>query len=118
VFTKKHGTASWRIACAWQKQYCAVHGKRGAEITRTLSRVKNRNLETPNKTKLVMTAPKYPNSLRTVPLNREAEFALSCMLSLYGRNRFDEDLILTTQNGMPPTIQNLGNTLKKICNKC
>lgn len=92
-------------------------GRKGVKITRTLSRVVNRDEKDAAKTKLILTAPKYPNSLRTVPLNREAEFALSCMLDLYGKNHFNNDLILTTQNGHPPMLQNLGNTLKKICKR-
>ena len=57
-------------------------GRKGVKITRTLSRVVNRDDKDAAKTKLVLTAPKYPNSLRTVPLNRDAEFALSCMFDL------------------------------------
>ena len=117
VFLLNTGLRAGELLALGKSSIVPYMGRRGAEITRTMSRVKDRNPDTKNKTKLIMTTPKYPNSLRTVPLNREAEFALSCMLSLYGRNRFDEDLILTTQNGIPPTIQNLGNTLKKICKR-
>ena len=92
-------------------------GRKSVKITQTLSRVKNRGNNAGSKTKLILTPPKYPKSRRTVPLNREAEFALSCMLSLYGKNRYDESLIMTTQNGLPPNIQNLENTLKKICKR-
>ena len=87
--------------------------RKGVKITQTLSRIKNRAKNADSKTKLILTTPKYPKSRRIVPLNKEAEFALSCMLSLYEKNRYDENLIMSTQNGLPPNIQNLENTLKK-----
>lgn len=92
-------------------------GRRGIKITHTLSRVKNRETGSKKKTKMILTPPKYPNSLRTIPLNKEAEFSLSCMMELYDKNRVFPDLILSTQNGVSPTIQNLANTLKKICKR-
>lgn len=92
-------------------------GRRGIKITHTLSRVKNREAGSKKKTKMILTPPKYPNSLRTIPLNKEAEFSLSCMMELYDKNRVFPDLILSTQNGVSPTIQNLANTLKKICKR-
>lgn len=42
---------------------------------------------------------------------------LPCMMSLYRRNHFNKDFILSTQNGISLTIQNLANTLKKICKR-
>lgn len=92
-------------------------GRRGIKITHTLSRVKNREAGSKKRTKIILTPPKYPNSLRTIPLNKEAEFSLSCMMELYDKNRVFPDLILSTQNGVSPTIQNLANTLKKICKR-
>ncbi len=91
--------------------------RRGIRITHTLSRVKNRESGSKKRTKIILTPPKYPNSLRTIPLNKEAEFSLSCMMELYDKNRIFPDLILSTQNGVSPTIQNLSNTLKKICKR-
>lgn len=92
-------------------------GRRGIKITHTLCRVKNREAGSRKRTKMILTPPKYPNSLRTIPLNKEAEFALSCMMELYDENRIFPDLIMATQNGVSPTIQNLANTLKKICKR-
>lgn len=91
--------------------------RRCVKIDRTLNRVKNRDKGTTAKTKLVLTAPKYPNSERIVPLNKKADFCLQCMLDLYDTNYFDKDLILTTQNHLSPTLQNLRNTLIKICRR-
>lgn len=91
--------------------------RRCVKIDRTLNRVKNRDKGTTAKTKLVLTAPKYPNSERIVPLNKKADFCLQCMLDLYDTNYFDNDLILTTQNHLSPTLQNLRNTLIKICRR-
>ena len=91
--------------------------RRCVKIDRTLNRVKNRDKGTTAKTKLVLTAPKYPNSERIVPLNKKADFCLQCMLDLYDTNYFDNDLVLTTQNHLSPTLQNLRNTLIKICRR-
>lgn len=87
------------------------------KIDRTLNRVINRDKAATSKTKLVLTDPKYPNSVRVVPLNKKADFCLQCMLDLYGTNYFERDLILTTQNHISPTLQNLRNTLLKICRR-
>lgn len=67
----------------------------------------------PKKTKMILTPPKYPNSLRTIPLNKEAEFSLSCMMELYDKNRVFPDLILSTQNGVSPTIQKFSQYAKE-----
>lgn len=91
--------------------------RRAVKIDYTLSRVKNRNEAKKSKTKLVLTAPKYPNSKRIVPLNKKADFALQCMLDMYDPNYFNEDLIMSTQNNICPTIQNIRNTLIKICKR-
>lgn len=91
--------------------------RRCVKIDRTLNRVKNRDKGATTKTKLVLTTPKYPNSERIVPLNKKADFCLQCMLDLYDTNYFDNDLILTTQNHLSPTLQNLRNTLIKICRR-
>lgn len=117
VFLLNTGLRGGEMIALGRSGIVSYRGRKGVKITRTISRVKNREEKDSAKTKLILTAPKYPNSLRTVPLNREAEFALSCMLDLYGKNRFESDLIMTTQNGQPPSIQNLANTLKKICKR-
>ena len=117
VFLLNTGLRGGELLALGKSKLIPYQNRRGIKINQTLSRVKNREKDAKSKTKLVLTAPKYPNSNRTIPLNKEAEFALSCMLDYYGRNRFCDDLILTTQNGISPTIQNLGNTLKKICKR-
>lgn len=117
VFLLNTGLRGGELLGLGKSSIVTYSGRKGIKITRTLSRVKNDDSNAKRKTKLILTAPKYPNSLRTIPLNREAEFALSCMLDLYDRNYFNHDLILSTQNNIPPTIQNLGNTLKKICKR-
>lgn len=117
VFMLNTGLRGGELIALGKSSIISYMGRKGIKITKTMSRVKNRDTDSKKKTKLILTPPKYPNSIRTVPLNREAEFALACMLDLYGRNRFDEDLIVTTQNGVCPNIQTLGNTLKKICKR-
>ena len=117
VFLLNTGLRSGELLALGKSYIVPYAGRRGAKVRFTLSRVKNRDKNAKSKTKIIMTDPKYPNSNRTVPLNREAEFALSCMLDLYDENRFNKDLILTTQNGLPPNYQNLEKTLKKICKR-
>ena len=117
VFLLNTGLRAGELLALGKSNIVPYTGRKGAKITRTLNRVKDRSSDTTNKTKVVLTPPKYPNSLRTVPLNSEADFALNCMLELYIRNRFNADLILSTKNGIPPTIQNLEKTLKKICKR-
>lgn len=115
VFLLNIGLRAGEMLALGKSNIIPYRNRRGAKVTHTLSRVKSRDKNAKSQTKLILTAPKYPNSLRTVPLNKEAEFALSCMLDLYDENRFNKDLILTTQNGASPNIQNLEKTLKKIC---
>lgn len=115
VFLLNTGLRGGELLALGRSRIVPYQNRQGIKINQTLSRVKNREEKADTKTKLILTTPKYPNSNRTIPLNREAQFALSCMLNHYGENHFNSDLILTTQNGLSPTIQNLGNTLKKIC---
>lgn len=117
VFLLNTGLRGGELLALGQSSIVPFLGRRGIKITHTLSRVKNREAGSKKKTKMILTPPKYPNSLRTIPLNKEAEFSLSCMMELYDKNRVFPDLILSTQNGVSPTIQNLANTLKKICKR-
>lgn len=117
VFLFNTGLRGGELLALGHSSIFPYQDRQGIKISRTLNRVKNRDKKSDSKTKLVLTTPKYPNSNRKIPLNKEALFSLSCMLDFYGTNRYHEDLILTTQNGLPPTIQNLGNTLKKICKR-
>lgn len=117
VFLLNTGLRGGELLALGRSSIFPYEDRQGIKIFRTLNRVKNRDKKSDAKTKLVLTSPKYPNSNRKIPLNKEALFSLSCMLDFYGTNHYNEDLILTTQNGLPPTIQNLGNTLKKICKR-
>ena len=117
VFLLNTGLRGGELLALGQSSIVPFLGRRGIKITHTLSRVKNREAGSKKRTKMILTPPKYPNSLRTIPLNKEAEFSLSCMMELYDKNRVFPDLILSTQNGVSPTIQNLANTLKKICKR-
>lgn len=117
LFMLNTGLRAEEVLALGRSSIVTYSGRKGIKITQTLSRVKNRGKNADGKTTLILTPPKYPNSIRTVPLNREAEFALSCMLNSYKKNRFSGDLILSTQNGLPPNIQSLENTMVKICKR-
>ena len=117
VFLLNTGMRGGELLALGRKSIIPYQGRRGVNITQTLSRVKDKSKSTEQTTKLILTPPKYSKSVRIIPLNREVEFSLSCMLELYGRNYFDEDLILSLQNGKVPNIQSLEKTLKKICQR-
>lgn len=82
--------------------------KEGASI------VKNRDRGATSKTKYVLTTPKYPNSVRRVPLNKEALRCLNLMISIYEPNLFREDLVVSTKNGGIPSKRNLQNSFDSI----
>ncbi len=52
-------------------------------ITETVSWVKNRNPKVKNKYVAIITPPKYPRSVRDVPLNQEALYCLKLMEQHY-----------------------------------
>lgn len=117
VFLLNTGLRGGEILALGKSKIYFRDRRRMVKIQFTLSRVKNRDKDAKTKTKLILTAPKYPNSVRDLPLNRKADFALQCMLDYYDDNYFNSDLILTTQNHISPTLQNLRNTLSKICKR-
>lgn len=86
-------------------------------ISETVSTVKNRDKNASTRTKRILTAPKYPRSIRTVPLNKEADDCLQLMLSHYASNKVRKDLIITTKNGLLPTARNIQTTLDRILTK-
>lgn len=97
---------------------CVKTGNRYAiQITRTLSRVINREKDAKSKTKLILTKPKFPNSVRTIPLNKEAEYCWFLMQDLYDENLFNKDLVIASENDWPPNLQILRNTLINICKR-
>lgn len=89
-------------------------GRRGYHVSEGVSTVRNRDKNATSKLKRVITSPKYPRSIRTVPLNKEADYCLNMMLELYEKNEFREDLIVSTQNGLLPTSRNIQTTLDRI----
>lgn len=70
-------------------------GRRGYHVSEGVSTVRNRDKNATSKLKRVITSPKYPRSIRTVPLNKEADYCLNMMLELYEKNEFREDLIVS-----------------------
>lgn len=117
VFLLNTGLRGGELLALGKSKIIWKDSRRYVKINKTLSRVKNRDKNAKTKTKLVLTDPKYPNSVRIVPLNKKADFCLQCMLELYDTNYFEKDLILATQNHISPTLQNIRNTLVKICRR-
>ena len=117
VFLLNTGLRGGELLALGKSKIIWKDSRRYVKINKTLSRVKNRDKDAKTKTKLVLTDPKYPNSVRIVPLNKKADFCLQCMLELYDTNYFEKDLILATQNHISPTLQNIRNTLVKICRR-
>ena len=89
-------------------------------ITETVSWVKNRNPKVKNKYVAIITPPKYPRSVRDVPLNQEALYCLKLMEQHYtGVNPTRNDFIITTSTGSIPTrshFQDAFNRILKACN--
>lgn len=65
-----------------------------------------------------ITPPKYPRSVRTIPLNQEAKKCLNIMLDTYGQHQIRSDLIVCTNTGNIPTARNIQETLDRILRKC
>ena len=89
-------------------------------ITETVSWVKNRNPKVKNKYVAIITPPKYPRSVRDVPLNQEALYCLKLMEQHYtGVNPTRNNFIITTSTGSIPTrshFQDVFNRILKACN--
>lgn len=94
-----------------------VDGRHVYHVSETVSTVKNRSKNPDTKTKRIITKPKYPRSVRNVPLNKEAEHCLQLMLDIYETSKIRPDLIVTTKNGMIPTARNIQLTLDRILKK-
>lgn len=94
-----------------------IEDRRAYHISETVSTVKNREKNASSKTKRILTAPKYPRSIRTVPLNREADECLQLMIDYYAPNKVRKDLIVSTKNGLLPTSRNIQTTLDRILTK-
>lgn len=90
------------------------NGRMTLYIDSTISRVIDRDEAAPTKYKKIITDPKYKNSIRTLPLNKEAEFCIKEMIGLYPENKFSSDLLISTKNGNPPTVRNIQTTLDRI----
>lgn len=86
-------------------------------VSEGVSTVKDRSKNAEQKSKRIITAPKYPRSVRNVPLNKEAITCLRYMERTYGESTFRSDLIVTTQTGLLPTPRNLQNAFDSICKK-
>lgn len=90
------------------------NGRRSIKVTEGVSSIKNRGNSSNKHYIHNVTTPKYPNSKRTVPLNKTAETALDIMLETYGEHLIRSDLIVCTSTGQFPTKQNIEQTLNKV----
>jgi len=93
-------------------------GNVSIHISETVSTVKNRDKKIAKKYVQIITPPKYPRSVRTIPLNQEARNCLKIMLTNYGQHKIRDDLIVCTNSGNIPTARNIQETLDRILRKC
>ena len=85
----------------------------------TISRVKNRDPKINRKYVHIVTPPKYPRSVRNIPLNPEALHCLKIMDMTYTeRNLVRSDFILTTDTGNLPTARHMQDTFDRILKVC
>lgn len=94
------------------------NGNVSIHISETVSTVKNRDKKIAKKYIQIITPPKYPRSVRTIPLNQEARNCLKIMLTNYGHHKIRNDLIVCTNSGNIPTARNIQETLDRILRKC
>lgn len=89
-------------------------GRKKIHITETVSKTINRDKKTgPNNIQIV-TPPKYPRSVRFIPLNQEAEMCLDIMLNSYEPHAVRDDFIICTKSGNFPTHRNIQETMDRI----
>ena len=88
-------------------------------ISETISRVKNRDPKINRKYVHIVTPPKYPRSVRNIPLNPEALHCLKIMDKTYTEmNLVRSDFILTTDIGNLPTARHMQDTFDRILKVC
>lgn len=88
-------------------------------ISETVSRVKNRDPKIKNHYITIVTPPKYPRSIRNVPLNQESLYCLKLMEKYYTTpNPLRNDFIITTSTGNIPTARNLQDAFDRILKAC
>ena len=114
VFALNTGFREGELLALSKSGIMTVDGRRAYHVYETVSTVKNRDKDASTKTKRILTAPKYPRSVRTVPLNKEAEYCLDLMLGYYETSTVRDDLIVTTKTGLLPTARNIQLTLDRI----
>lgn len=117
VFGLNTGLREGELLALSQSGIMTVNGRRVYHISETVSTVQNRTKDAVTKTKRVITSPKYPRSVRNVPLNKEADLCLQLMLDTYAPSKVRKDLIITTKNGLLPTARNIQTTLDRILKK-
>lgn len=117
VFGLNTGFREGELIALSQKGIMTVNDRRVYHISETVSTVQNRAKNPDTKTKRILTAPKYPRSVRDVPLNKEANQCLQIMMDTYGPSKVRDDLIITTKSGQLPTARNIQLTLDRILKK-
>lgn len=117
VFGLNTGFREGELIALSQTGIMTVNDRRVYHISETVSTVQNRAKNADTKTKRILTAPKYPRSVRDVPLNKEADLCLQIMMDTYGSSKVRDDLIVTTKSGQLPTARNIQLTLDRILKK-
>ena len=98
IFGLNTGLREGELLALSKKEINMLNGRRCYHVSETVSTVNNRDKDPKTKTKRILTPPKYPRSVRNVPLNKEADACLQIMLDTYGDHKFRNDLIVATQN--------------------
>lgn len=117
IFGLNTGLREGELLALSKKEINMLNGRRCYHVSETVSTVNNRDKDPKTKTKRILTPPKYPRSVRNVPLNKEADACLQIMLDTYGDHKFRNDLIVATQNGKLPTSRNIQTSFDRILKK-
>lgn len=89
-------------------------GRKKIHITETVSKTINRDKKSGPHYVQIVTPPKYPRSVRFIPLNQEASMCLDIMLDTYGQHAIRGDFIVCTKSGNFPTHRNIQETMDRI----
>lgn len=117
IFGLNTGLREGELLALSKKEINMLNGRRCYHVSETVSTVNNRDKNPKTKTKRILTPPKYPRSVRNIPLNKEADVCLQIMLDTYGEHNFRDDLIVATQNGKLPTSRNIQTSFDRILKK-
>lgn len=80
-------------------------------ITKTVQRIKNNDINSNNKTKLIIDNPKTEHSVRTIPIPK-------FLITILKQHRSDEDIYIFTKTNKPKDPRALEKYFKELLSKC